>query len=194
MATRSEKLNERADKLAAKGNQAKASLLQMKAQYGAGGERAMLQSRSRQMANQFSEDPSQSGLTKQQTQDQIAAATQGAAAAAQQQQAALAQQALAAPGGFQAGYLTSASQGLGKGTAEAAMGAAGQAAAQSQQMIAQREAQVSQELERALQRKREAQQQAFDTVNQTISTAGNVASAASGVGGAAGALSAGGIG
>ena len=202
MATRSERLNKRADKLESKGKTAKANLKRMQGKYGPGGERAMLQAEARDMALKFSDDPTQFGMSQSQIQDQVAAATQGQAAAAQQQQAALAQQALAAPGGFQAGHLASASQQLGAGTQDVAKQAAGQAHSQSQQMIAQKQQQVTAALERALQRKRDARAQTFSDINQVMDTtakaaqmgtamAGNIAAGAEGL--AQGAIEAGGM-
>jgi len=181
--TRSQRLNERAETLRSKGKTAKANLLEMRAKYGPGGERAMLQAQAREQAMKFAEDPTQFGLTQQQMQDQIAAATQGQAAAAQQQQAALAQQALAAPGGFQAGYLADTAQQLGQGATQAAMDAAGQAQQTSQQMIAQKGAQVKAELERALQRKRDARNQTFSDIQQSMATTAQAAQLATGIAG-----------
>lgn len=180
MATRSERLNKRADALAAKGKTAKAGTKRLKAQYGSGGALAASQQADMERFQKFQEDPSQFGLSQQQTQDQIAAATQGAAAAAQQQQAALAAQSLAAPGGFQAGYLTSASQGLGTGSQDAARRAAGDSQTTSQQMISQLEGRALAGLDRVTQRKREAEDRVFDVANQAIDTGANAFAAATG--------------
>ena len=173
--TRSQRLQEKAEKARSRGKEWKAQKKEMKAEYGGGGVGAMAQAKDLQQMEAFEADPTQFGDSQQKQMGDALANQQVAAAGAAAQQQELAQAALT--GAVPAGQLESAAQQLAMGAQAAGQQGYGDAAQRSMAKIAQAQAQAAGAADRMLARKQGRAASTVSTVQGVVEPAMRVGAA-----------------